>query len=133
LYDGIVELLSNANKKLPSEADFNYKLPQITARRMTILRRTTGLKELYDAAKYNWENEWRLNERDDDDVNYAEEIRYRVDGSYINTVHVRYVSTLDDPDKITSDVVGSVIAFVEMANNFSVKTQLSSELELLKE
>lgn len=133
LYDGIVELLSNANRKLPSEADFNYKLPQITARRMTILRRTTGLKELYDAAKYNWENEWRLNERDDDDVNYAEEIRYRVDGSYINTVPVRYVSTLDDPDKITSDVVGSVIAFVEMANNFSVKTQLSSELELLKE
>jgi hypothetical protein len=40
---------------------------------------------------------------------------------------------LDDPDKITSDVIGSVIAFVEMANNFVVKTQLSSEFELLKE
>jgi hypothetical protein len=74
-----------------------------------------------------------LNERDDDDTNYADEIRYRADGTYINTVPIRYVSTLDDPDKITSDVIGSVIAFVEMSNNFVVKTQLSSELELIKE
>lgn len=133
LYDGIVELLSESNRKLPSEADFNYKLPQITARRMTILRRATGTKELFDAVKYNWQNEWRLNERDNDDVNYADQIRYRADGTYINTVPIRYVSTLDDPDKITSDVIGSVIAFVEMANNFVVKTQLSSEFELLKE
>lgn len=133
LYDCIVDLLSESNRKLPSESDFNYKLPQITARRMTILRRATGLKELGDAVKYNWETEWRLNDRDDDDVNYADEIRYRVNGQYINTVPIRYVSSLDDPDKITSDVIGSIIAFVEMSNNFLVKTQLSSEFELLRE
>jgi hypothetical protein len=39
---------------------------------------------------------------------------------------------MDDPDKITSDVIGSIIAYTEMANNFIVKSQLSSELELIK-
>jgi len=47
-------------------------------------------------------------------------------------VPTRYIKPLEHPEYITSDVIGSVIAFTEMANNFVVKTQLSSELESIK-
>jgi len=60
------------NSKLPNINADNYKLPQITARRLTILRRSSSLKELGDALRYNWENEWKLNDRDNDDINYQD-------------------------------------------------------------
>ena len=133
LYNALVQLMQDNNAKLPSNAVYDYKLPQVSARRMTILRRSTGLKEFMQAAKYNWENEWKLNDRDDDDVNYEdEEIKTRSDGTRINTVPVRY-QNMRDPSKITSDVIGSIIAYTIMANNFQVKTQLASELELIKQ
>lgn len=134
LYDALIELMSRNNAKLPSNSDFNYKLPQITARRLTILRRAAGTKEVFDALKYNFEMDWKLNERDDSDINYEDQdIKLRANGTRINTVPVRYVKPLERPEFITSDVIGSVIAFTEMANNFVVKTQLSSQLEIVKQ
>jgi len=74
-----------------------------------------------------------LNDRDDDDINYEDEkIRIRANGTRINTVPVRYVKMLQNKKAITSDVIGSIIAFTEMTNNFVTKTQLSSELEVIK-
>lgn len=135
LYDALIELMSRNNAKLPSNSDFNYKLPQITARRLVILRRSGNLKEVCDALKYNFKMDWTtLNERDDDDINYEDkDLKIRANGTRINTVPVRYMKPLMHPEFITSDVIGSVIAFTEMANNFVVKTQLSSELELIKQ
>ena len=50
--------MNRNNAKLPSNSDFNYRLPQITARRMVILRRATGMKEVFDALKYNFKMDW---------------------------------------------------------------------------
>lgn len=132
LYDALVQLMHDNYSKLPNTNADSYRLPQITGRRLTILRRSSSLKELCDALQYNWENEWQLNERDDSDINYEDEkIRIRADGTRINTVPTRYL-TPKDGRVLTSDVIGSIIAFTEMANNFVVKTQLSSELESIK-
>lgn len=133
LYDALIDLMKRNNAKLPNNSDFNYKLPQITARRLTILKRSGNVKEVFDALKYNIKMDWSLNERDDDDINYEDSnLKIRADGTRINTVPVRYIKPLEHPEYITSDVIGSIIAFTEMANNFVVKTQLSSELEVIK-
>lgn len=134
LYDALIELMNRNNAKLPTNSEFNYKLPQITARRLIMLRRSGSLKEMGDALKYTWQMEWNVNERDDDDLNYEDnDLKTRANGTRINTVPVRYTRSLEHPEYITSDVIGSVIAFTEMANNFVVKTQLSSELEIVKQ
>lgn len=133
LYNALVELMHKNYSMLPNANADSYKLPQITGRRLTILRRCSSMKELCDALNYNWKNEWQLNERDDSDVNYEDEkIRIRADGTRINTVPIRYIKPLENRKAITSDVIGSIIAFTEMTNNFVTKTQLSSELELIK-
>ena len=133
LYDALIDLMNRNNAKLPTNADFNYRLPQITGRRLTALRRSGSIKELCDAVKYNFQTDWRLNERDDEDINYEDQdLKIRANGTRINTVPTRYIKPLEHPEYITSDVIGSVIAFTEMANNFVVKTQLSSELEAIK-
>lgn len=133
LYDALIDLMNRNNAKLPTNADFNYRLPQITGRRLTALRRSGSIKELCDAVKYNFQTDWRLNERDDDDINYEDQdLKIRANGTRINTVPTRYIKPLKHPEYITSDVIGSVIAFTEMTNNFVVKTQLSSELEAVK-
>ena len=133
LYDALIDLMNRNNAKLPTNADFNYRLPQITGRRLTSLRRSGSIKELCDAVKYNFQTDWKLNERDDDDINYEDQdLKIRANGTRINTVPTRYIRPLKNPEYITSDVIGSVIAFTEMANNFVVKTQLSSELEAVK-
>ena len=134
LYDALIELMNRNNAKLPTSSDFNYKLPQITARRLIMLRRSGSLKEMCDTLKYTWDMEWNLNERDDNDTNYEDnDLKTRANGTRINTVPVRYTRSLEHPEFITSDVIGSVIAFTEMANNFVIKTQLSSELEIIKQ
>lgn len=134
LYNALIELMNRNNSKLPSNSDFSYKLPQITGRRLTILRRSSNLKEVCDALKYNWNTDWKLNERDDSDINYEDQdLKLRANGTRINTVPVRYVRPLERPEFITSDVIGSIIAFTEMANNFVVKTQLASQLEIIKQ
>ena len=133
LYDALIDLMNRNNAKLPTNADFNYRLPQITGRRLTALRRSGSIKELCDAVKYNFQTDWKLNERDDNDINYEDQdLKIRANGTRINTVPTRYIRPLEHPEYITSDVIGSVIAFTEMANNFVVKTQLSSELEAIK-
>lgn len=134
LYDALIELMNRNNAKLPTNSGFNYKLPQITARRLIMLRRSGSLKEMCDTLKYTWDMEFKLNERDDNDTNYEDnDLKTRANGTRINTVPVRYTRSLEHPEFITSDVIGSVIAFTEMANNFVVKTQLSSELEIIKQ
>jgi hypothetical protein len=40
------------------------------------------------------------------------------DGTRINSVPLRYVQMLRNPANITADVVGSVIAYYDMAVNF---------------
>lgn len=133
LYNALVELMHKNYSMLPNANADSYKLPQITGRRLTILRRSSSMKELCDALNYNWKNEWQLNERDDSDINYEDEkIRIRANGTRINTVPIRYIKPLENKKAITSDVIGSIIAFTEMTNNFVIKTQLSSELELIK-
>lgn len=133
LYNALVDQMHKNYSMLPNANADSYKLPQITGRRLTILRRSSSMKELCDALRYNWKNEWQLNERDDSDVNYEDEkIRIRADGTRINTIPIRYIKPLENKKAITSDVIGSIIAFTEMTNNFVVKTQLSSELELIK-
>lgn len=133
LYDALIELMNRNNAKLPTNSDFNYRLPQITGRRLTILRRSGSIKEVCDALKYNFQTDWKLNERDDDDINYEDQdLKIRANGTRINTVPTRYIRPLERPEFITGDVIGSVIAFTEMTNNFVVKTQLSSELESIK-
>ena len=133
LYDALIDLMNRNNAKLPTNADFNYRLPQITGRRLTALRRSGSIKELCDDVKYNFQTDWKLNERDDNDINYEDQdLKIRANGTRINTVPTRYIRPLEHPEYITSDVIGSVIAFTEMANNFVVKTQLSSELEAIK-
>jgi hypothetical protein len=59
--------------------------------------------------------------------------QYRPDGSPIKLVPTRYIRKMDDPTKITSDVVGSMIAYFHMAENFRNMTEVQDDLESILE
>jgi hypothetical protein len=67
----------------------------------------------------------------DDDIDYVEKYDVRPDGSAIRNVPTRFIKTLDDPRKITSDLIGGIISFREMANNFKHMSMNQNDLELL--
>jgi hypothetical protein len=69
---------------------------------------------------------WEINETDEWMNN---DYQTRPDGSRIDFVPIRFIKRLEKPEFISSDVVGSVISFYEMANNFEVKSKMVGKFE----
>ena len=69
----------------------------------------------------------------DDDVEYNLSNSTRPDGSVIKHIPTRFIKMLDDPTKITTDVVGSVIMFYHMADNFKNMSEVQDDLEMILE
>jgi hypothetical protein len=67
----------------------------------------------------------------DDDVDFVEEYALRPDNTPIKHIPTRFIKMLDDPSMITSDVVGSVIEYFSMADNFNEMSKVSDDLEMI--
>lgn len=67
---------------------------------------------------------------DDTEFNEAEGIR--PDGSKIYNIPTRFIHMLENPDTITDDVIGSVISYFNMAEDFQNKSQILDEMEMFR-
>lgn len=127
LYDAILETMSESNDKIGFlNSSDNYKLPQISGRLMTVLRGKSSI--LHKLGHYAKDE---MNIRNDD-VDYNETEGIRPDGSKIYHVPTRFIQMLEDTDTITDDVVGSVIQYFQMAEDFNNKSQVLDELEMFR-
>ena len=130
LYKALLNVMQESNDKISFQEKPNiYRLPQISGRMSSILRRSNG--KIFDALKFSVDD---LVTTHDDDVDYIERQDVRPDGSKIRNIPVRFIKMLKDPSRITSDVVGSIIQFYEMADNYNVMThEVAPLLETLTE
>ena len=56
----------------------------------------------------------------------------RPDGTVVNNIPIRFINKLDNPSVQTTDVLGSVIMFYDMACNYANKSKNLPTLELIK-
>lgn len=126
LYDAVLDTMRQSTEKIGFMQYTNpYKLPQMTARTFQMVARNSdvlqGLKyAVSDAAGIK-----------DDDRDYVPEYELAPDNTPIKNIPTRYLSMLDDPNMITADVVGSVIEFFNMADNFKEMSQVQDDLEMI--
>ena len=114
-YDKCLDVLDNAWSKLPSTYRRNrYRLPQRRDELGSISTRKHGAKAWWNAVK----GEFKVNETD---VDYNEEFTRRPDGSFVETIPMRYIRDLEDKNMIDTDLISLITDFTEMAQNFENK------------
>lgn len=129
LYDGLVSTLNEANNEnLPFLSNSRqYILPQIEGGAMTqILSQDNVLKGL----GYAFKDTFTIK---DDDTQYNVDKALDPDGSRIRLVPTRYMRKLDNPEALTNDIVGSVIAYYGMAANYNEMSKIAPEMEIMTE
>lgn len=119
-------------KQLPFLQQYDGRLPQIGARSMSILTRNLTKKaglQIFSNMGTIWNRDVNANEQDTD--LYIPEKTKRPDGSEIKNIPIRYVDRLEYPSMISSDLVGSVVAMIRMANNYKVKIENVNKFETI--
>ena len=131
LYDKLIETMQLAQDAYSTQnRRFNYRLPQIEADGMQLMTRllNNGFKNtaaaLFDSITTVQENDESMRTTDDYMTN--------PDGSVATDVPLKFVRRLKDPSRLTTDVVGSVILFMNMALNYKNKTEIDAQLKTLR-
>ena len=70
--------------------------------------------------------------KETDDVGFVDAPTVDQIGSEQRMIPTYFINKLDDPDKITNDLVGAVISYYKMAENFKQKTEIQPDLEVIK-
>lgn len=121
LYKELVSTMQDAWSMIPFLQKYDNRLPQINARVGQMLGRkwyTRLPKNIYQFIKYEFEIV--------DDEQYLSEIeagRRGVTGQISQSIPLRFINRLEKPEYISSDIVGSVIAFYSMAKNWQIKSK----------
>ena len=125
LYDALIDKMTESNSKIAFAQNQNpYRLPQISGRMMATIARSD---DKFAALKYVVTDQFKIK---DDDTDYVDSFEQRPDGSKIKLIPTRFMKMLDDPKMITSDVVGSVIQYFEMAENYKNMSAIQNDLEM---
>lgn len=146
LYDKLVGMMEKANSMIPQKAlERRYLLPQITGRGMSILGRSRAAADVFSALNYglqDWtglkftKNGPEFDEslmQQDTDVSTNWDLPRRPDGTIVNNIPIRFVKRLEDPSIISSDIIGSVLLYYDMALNYKIKSEKLPALELIQE
>lgn len=146
LYDKLISMMEKSNSMIPSGAvERRYLLPQITGRGMSILGRSRGITDIFSALNYGLQDWTGIKiEKDgvkfdenlmekDTDVSTNWDLPRRPDGTIVSNIPIRFVKRLEDPSIISSDVIGSVLLYYDMALNYKLKSEKLPALELIQE
>lgn len=122
-YEELLNTMDDAWKQLPNVYRTNrYQMPQRRDRSSHLITRLGSFKAIMS-------NLFKVNEND---VQFNEEFTTHADGTIVETIPVRWVKALQDPTMISTDIIGSVIDFYEMALNFREKQAIAAMGEALK-
>lgn len=129
----LTDTMDEANEKIPNKSLYrDGRLPQISGRTMAVLANTLRAKEWETALKYPFRKFGVKYSETDADVTTNMDLARRPDGSVVNNIPIRFVERLPNTAVQTTDVLGSVIAYFDMACNYSNKSQNLPTLELIK-
>lgn len=125
LYDKLVDVMELSNSKIQFlKYENKYRLPQIEGGAWTQIRSKDNILK---GLAYAIEDTYTV--KDDDDA-YMLENAKRSDGSLVKLIPTRYIKMLSNPDALTNDIVGSVIAYYKMAENYEQMSEIAPELEV---
>lgn len=125
LYDKLVDVMELSNSKIQFlKYENKYRLPQIEGGAWTQIRSKDNILK---GLAYAIEDTYTVK---DDDNAYMLENAKRSDGSLIKLIPTRYIKMLSNPDALTNDIVGSVIAYYKMAENYEQMSEIAPELEV---
>lgn len=102
-----------------------YVMPQMRDRDAKLLFRNRHVLNNIGASVADAFN---ITERD---TRYNEDFSQRPDGSYVETIPIRWVTRLKDPTIISTDILASVTMFYEMANNYKNKADINPLLQTI--
>lgn len=125
LYDKLVDVMELSNSKIQFlKYENKYRLPQIEGGAWTQIRSKSNILK---GLAYAIEDTYTVK---DDDNAYMLENAKRSDGSLVKLIPTRYIKMLSNPDALTNDIVGSVIAYYKMAENYEQMSEIAPELEV---
>lgn len=129
----LTDTMDEANARIPNKSLYrDGRLPQISGRTMSVLSNTLRAKEWSTALKYPFRKFGVKYSETDADVTTNMDLARRPDGSVVNNIPIRFVEKLPNTAVQTTDVLGSVIAYFDMACNYANKSKNLPTLELIK-
>lgn len=132
----IKKLMWGSNEKIAGKVSAkSYRMPQIHGSSVEMMwSRGFGPLGIAKSIGYAAGQFSQINETDTDfDMSMSDDLAMRPDGTKVGVIPIRYVKTLDDPEHISTDIIGSVMSYWMMAENFRLVSQLVPDLELLHE
>ena len=136
LLDLLKSTMDEANSMIPQRSLYrDGLLPQITGHRMSLIgRNLTSKSNLFATLGYAVQDTfgYKYSETDGEATTNMD-IPRRPDGTYVNNIPIRYVRRIEDRRLLTTDVIGSIIEFYNMAYNFKHKSENLSKLEIIQQ
>lgn len=132
----IKKLMWGSNEKIAGKVSArSYRMPQIHGNSVEMMwGRGFGPLGIAKSIGYAAGQFSQINETDTEfDMSMSDDLAMRPDGTKVGVIPIRYVKTLDDPEHISTDIIGSVMSYWMMAENFRLVSQLTPDLELLHE
>lgn len=125
LYDELFNTMVESNNMIVFKKHLNNgQLPQIEGGAWTLLNsQDTVLKGL----GYMFKDRFAVKE---DDPNAITDATLDPDGTGIRLVPTRFMKKLDNPEALTNDLVGSIIAYYGMAVNFQEMSKIAPKMEM---
>lgn len=132
----IKKLMWGSNEKIAGKVSAkSYRMPQIHGNSVEMMWcRGFGPLGIAKSIGYAAGQFSQINETDTEfDMSMSDDLAMRPDGTKVGVIPIRYVKTLDDPEHISTDIIGSVMSYWMMAENFRLVSQLTPDLELIHE
>lgn len=133
--DVLRSTLDEANSKIPQRAlSRDGLLPQITGNKMSLLGRNAQNGEFWRTLGYCVQDlAGKTYAESDKDATTNWDLPRRPDGSYVNNIPIRYTTRLKNRALLSTDVVGSIIEYYNMATNFEQKSKSINQVELVEQ
>lgn len=127
--------LNEANSKIPQRAlSRDGLLPQITGQKMSLLGRSFTNHKFWSTIGYCIQDiAGKTYAESDKDATTNIDLPRRPDGSIVNNIPIRYVNRLSNRALLSTDVLGSIIEYYNMATNFEQKSKNIDQLELVQQ
>lgn len=119
-YDTLMDTMREGYENIPFAGTYDGRLPQQGATTGQMFHRNKWWN-IGKPIMYWFRRHFGINESDTD-INVDYELR--PDGTRAMNIPVRYLRRLDNPNEINSDVLGSVMDFYEMSQNYKAKSKM---------
>lgn len=128
LRQALIDTMEESNSKLNNMEYLNkYRLPQISGSLYKYLK-ASGFNPFAGIKNYLLDTCSVRN----DDVGINKKVLTSPDGTSLALIPQYFTKQLDDPATISADMVGSVIQYFKMAENFKQKNEIKGKVENIK-